>query len=140
MKPTQFNYLSEESAPYLRYTDFAGSPLNRNRLSCIVGMLEACEATESIHSILEVGCGIGNICIPLASLGYDVKAIDIDGASTEIMLWKNPFDNLRVETLAVEDEDVGSYDVIVLTEVLEHVPNAEDFFRNIVRRMRPERG
>jgi len=133
MKPPQFDYLPDDSAPYLRYTEFAGSPINRNRLGCIISMLETGGVHPGEHSILEVGCGIGNICIPLASLGYDVKAIDIDETSIGITARRNIFDNLRVQVLAVEDEDVAAYDAIILTEVLEHLPDADAFFESIVK-------
>ena len=137
MKQPRFDYLSDDSAPYLRHTDFAGSPINRNRLGCIISMLETGGVCPGEHSLLEVGCGIGNICIPLAGLGYNIKAIDIDDASTGITARRNIFDNLRVQTLAVEDEDVAAYDAIILTEVLEHLPDADAFFENIVKRLRP---
>ena len=42
-----------------------------------------------------------------------------------------------MQTLAVEDEDVAAYDAIILTEVLEHLPDADAFFANIIKRMRP---
>jgi hypothetical protein len=41
-----------------------------------------------------------------------------------------------LEVRAVEDESVADYDVIILTEVLEHIRLADDFLRGIVQRMR----
>jgi len=136
MEPPRFDYLFDDSASYLCHTDFAGSPINRNRLGCIISMLETGGLYPGKHSLLEVGCGIGNICLPLAGLGYNVKAIDIDEVSTGISARRNIFDNLCVQTLAVEDEDVAAYDAVILTEVLEHLPSADAFFENIVKRMR----
>lgn len=138
MNRAHFHYLSPDSAPYLSYTDFAESPLNRNRLGGIIGMLEYCGGQPGRHSLLEIGCGIGNVSIPLASLGYRIKAIDIDEASVKETERRNVFDNLEVRMKSVEEEDLSLYDVIILSEVMEHVPEADAFFSDIVARMNPK--
>jgi 2-polyprenyl-3-methyl-5-hydroxy-6-metoxy-1,4-benzoquinol methylase len=71
--------------------------------------------------ILEVGCGSGNIALPLASLGHRVRATDIDPTSIEFARSRNRFSNLSLEVAGIETRDTGPYEVIIASEVLEHI-------------------
>lgn len=119
--PVSLSYVAKGAAAYLRHTEFDSSPVHRNRLAGIVAMLEQCGSNPASVRVLEVGCGVGNICIPLASLGYDVTATDIHGPSVEIARSKNSFANLKFVNQPLEQLGLADYDVIILTEVLEHV-------------------
>jgi 2-polyprenyl-3-methyl-5-hydroxy-6-metoxy-1,4-benzoquinol methylase len=76
--------------------------------------------------VLEVGCGTGNISVPLASLGYSVVGTDLDQKSIQYLTSLNVFKNARFE---VYDVDLNPYtsherfDVVILSEVLEHLRN-----------------
>jgi 2-polyprenyl-3-methyl-5-hydroxy-6-metoxy-1,4-benzoquinol methylase len=89
--------------------------------------------------ILEIACGMGGITLPLASLGCKVVALDIDRNSVkhvEKIAKERQFDNLHV---SVEDgckfSDDSSYDIIVASEVFEHVLNPTMLAENIAKRM-----
>ena len=135
IRPESFEYTPVGGAPYLQHTAFDKSPCNRNRLACIVRMIEACG--QGPKNILEIGCGNGNIAIPIASLGHRVKAIDAHGPSIEIAKGRNRFPNLQFEHVPLEQVELKDFDVIVLTEVLEHVPRCGDMLGHISRGMRP---
>lgn len=120
-EPVPVSYVAKGSADYLRHTAFDASPVHRNRLADIVAMLGECGPNPSAIRVLEVGCGIGNICIPLASLGYDITATDIHGPSVDIARSKNTFANLKFVNEPLEKISLGGYDVVIVTEVLEHV-------------------
>ena len=135
IRPEPFEYIAAGGAPYLQHTEFDASPSNRNRLSCIVRMIEACG--QGPKNILEIGCGNGNIAIPVASLGHRVKAIDAHGPSVEIARSRNRFSNLQLEHILLEQVDLKEYDIIILTEVLEHVARCADMIGHISRNMRP---
>lgn len=130
-----FEYTAAGGAPYLQHTEFDASPSHRNRLACIIRMIAACG--QGPMKILEIGCGVGNIAIPVASLGHRVKAIDAHGPSIEIATSRNPFPNLQFEHIPLEQVDLRDYDIIILTEVLEHVAPCRDMLRTINRNMRP---
>jgi 2-polyprenyl-3-methyl-5-hydroxy-6-metoxy-1,4-benzoquinol methylase len=136
MTPERFDYTDRDSAPYLQYTAFGSSPVHRNRLACIIRMLEKCEHTTPLR-VLEVGCGVGNISIPIASLGYHVKAIDIHGPSVAAASARNPFSNLQFQNIAMEAIDLKEFDAIILTEVIEHVAGYREMLKTVVGGMRP---
>ena len=110
---------------YHRYTELDKEPGGLRRLDLIAEAIESyreCTSKQSAR-VLDVGCGNGQIGIPLASLGYDVVGIDSDPRSIETASDTNPFDNatfLVQDALALEVE--GPFDAIVCCEVLEHLP------------------
>ncbi len=82
----------------------------------------------SQQSILEFGCGTGfMITIPLLQAGYDIYGIDIDVNS--INYGKNIFKekNLDQNKLILGDisDHPGDVDVIIASEVLEHLSDSE---------------
>lgn len=129
-----FEYTAAGEAPYLQHTEFDASPSHRNRLACIIRMIKACG--QGPMNILEIGCGVGNIAIPVASLGHRVKAIDVHGPSIEVAASRNPFPNAQFEHIPLQQVDLRDYDVIILTEVLEHVGPCGDMLRTISQNMR----
>lgn len=122
--------------PYLKQTVFNTSPTHRNRLACIVRMLEEHKKTSTLR-ILEVGCGLGNIALPIANQGYPVLAIDIHEPSIIAAQQQNSFSNLQFKHMAVSEVDLEEFDVIILTEVLEHVSDYRDMLGGIHKAMRP---
>jgi 2-polyprenyl-3-methyl-5-hydroxy-6-metoxy-1,4-benzoquinol methylase len=90
--------------------------------------------------ILEVACGRGGITFPLASLGCEVKAFDIDESDAEFLRTetiKREIGNLDV---TVDDgytfNDGRDYDIVIASEVFEHVMDPFRLAENITRRMK----
>jgi len=125
--PDVLQYVREDSEPYLNYSEFNRSPVHRARLACIIQMLARAVPSRQ-GRILEIGCGVGNIAIPIASLGYNVTACDIHEPSIVSACRSNQFNNLHFIHGSIESVDPGEYDVVILTEVLEHV----DKYREMV--------
>ena len=77
--------------------------------------------------VLDIGCGGGPMSLYFANQGAYVKGIDLsEKAIAENLKTKDHFGLKNLE-FACEDfmdfEDVNTYDVILLTEVLEHIPD-----------------
>jgi len=85
-------------------------------------------------NILEVGCGNGNICYQLAYEGHHVKGIDLDEASIAYANAHFKNENLEYEVKAAEELINGhTYDVIICSEVLEHLYDPISVLRTITR-------
>ncbi len=135
IRPEPFEYTARGTASYLQYTEFDASPSHRNRLASIIRMIDL--GGPAKMNILEIGCGVGNISIPIASLGHQVKAIDMHAPSVEIARSRNPFPNAHFEHVRLEEMKLSDFDLIILTEVLEHVDRYQDMLSYIGRNMRP---
>jgi ubiquinone biosynthesis O-methyltransferase len=73
--------------------------------------------------VLDVGCGNGSeLALPLARLGFQVTGIDIHGPSIEHAKQLGvDIKNLSYICGRVEDLKSPPYDVVILSEVLEHL-------------------
>lgn len=85
-----------------------------------------CEINDKI-SILDVGCGTGqSITIPLGEAGYKILGVDIDEESIRLAVDSNPYSNVRFKAVDIL-KLANSFDVIIFSEVLEHLKKPEKF-------------
>jgi 2-polyprenyl-6-hydroxyphenyl methylase/3-demethylubiquinone-9 3-methyltransferase len=92
-------------------------------------------------SILDVGCGGGLICEPLARLGADVTGIDAVNESIDVakshahmMSLNIGYKNLLPEDLIAKGQ---VYDVLINMEVIEHVADIEIFMATCAKLIKP---
>jgi 2-polyprenyl-6-hydroxyphenyl methylase/3-demethylubiquinone-9 3-methyltransferase len=94
--------------------------------------------------ILDVGCGGGILCEPLARLGAEVVGIDPVEESIEVARNHAAQMNLSPTYLpySVEDlpEDLPLFDVIIASEIIEHVPDPHHFIEACTAHLKPSGG
>ena len=81
-----------------------------------------CRPADSLR-VLDVGCGNGSeLALPLARLGFQVTGIDIHAPSVEHARQLGvDLTNLSYVCGQVEELKSPPYDVVILSEVLEHL-------------------
>lgn len=118
---------------YLEYSNFR-TEVQLKRLKLIVSLTEKLSKKSGrFLKILDVGCGIGNISIPLASLGHEVLGIDIDKPTIIKARELNSFKNAQFKVLTVDDiPRTRKFDIIICCEILEHLNNPNSFLASIL--------
>lgn len=122
------------SRAYYKYTDYNKVPSGLKKLDFIVRSIYGSQRDpdNTKIKILDIGCGNGNIAIPLASIGYSLVGIDIDRPSIEKAMMKNCVDNAKFKVM-----DAGKltaeekFDFVVCSEVLEHLQNPFRFLKSM---------
>lgn len=109
-------------------------------LEWTVSFFQTCHYQEPKDmQVLEIGCGAGNICAPLASLGFLVIGTDVDPESIRYLANKNMFADAQFGVYDVDLAPLAGdqlFDVVVLSEVLEHLSDPARALRHIVSKLR----
>ena len=136
----------DESGPFQIL--HAITPLRMDFIKEKVGVYFACpEASLKPFQglrILDVGCGGGLLCEPLARLGADVTGIDPLEENIAVAKDHAHAMGLSITYLShtAEDlpEDFSSFDVVVASEIIEHVINPDGFLKACVKHIKPKGG
>jgi 2-polyprenyl-6-hydroxyphenyl methylase/3-demethylubiquinone-9 3-methyltransferase len=94
--------------------------------------------------ILDVGCGGGLLCEPLARLGAEV--VGIDPVEENIVLARAHADAMGLSITylphAIEEvpQDLGSFDVVIASEIIEHVQDPDGFLKGCTERLKARGG
>ncbi len=120
---------------YHEYSEYSHGSLLALLDFVITSMREYLPNTAKALRGLDIGCGSGNITIPLAFLGYQMVGIDISPGEIEnAERKKSRRDN---PTFLIGDaENLGiaeraSFDFVICTEVLEHLHHPEKALNSI---------
>lgn len=159
----------KKSKPYHQYTDFDKEPGGLRKLDFVVQALERhfSGRPKSEIKILDVGCGNGNISLPLASLGYQVLGIDADPLSIKNVKKKieafcetpHPprcagkfpnakfliFDAQKLEKLSSYVFERPSknarqgvlFDCVIASEFFEHLKDPQNFAKSVYQTLNP---
>ena len=85
------------------------------------------EWIPTAHRILEVGCGEGAVTERLARLYPDADILAIDITPRVGRLFRGRQDHVTFQQIAVQQvaaEQPGTFDLVILSDVLHHVPSA----------------
>jgi 2-polyprenyl-6-hydroxyphenyl methylase / 3-demethylubiquinone-9 3-methyltransferase len=92
-------------------------------------------------AVLDIGCGGGLVCEPLARLGAAVTGIDPAADNVEAARRHAAGQGLAIDYRAARVEDLVAesrlYDAVVCLEVMEHVPDAGLFLMSCAALVRP---
>ena len=124
--------------------------MNPCRLEAIVSRIiyhfERDHATDTPLSglkILDIGCGGGMVCEPLARLGAKVTGLDLAENLLEVARLHAADQGLEIDYRALSAEELaqkegGAFDVVLALEILEHLPNPSDFIESIKTLVNPQ--
>ncbi|MDC0164377.1 bifunctional 2-polyprenyl-6-hydroxyphenol methylase/3-demethylubiquinol 3-O-methyltransferase UbiG [Candidatus Pelagibacter bacterium] len=84
-------------------------------------------------NILDIGCGGGLICEPMARLGAKVTGIDASNKNINVAKLHSKKNGLNINYLNASPEslnDIDKFDIILNLEVVEHVENVNLYIRS----------
>ena len=92
------------------------------------------------RSALDVGCGAGLLCEPLARLGGTVTGVDAAPENIEAAKAHAALSGLQIDYRAGEiaAQGLGQFDIVTSMEVIEHVNDPAVFIGELKRHLKPE--
>lgn len=90
-------------------------------------------------SALDIGCGAGLVCEPLARLGADVTGVDAAADNVAAASAHAESSGLDIRYMAGEVAalNIGTFDLVTCLEVVEHVADKEQFLADVAARITP---
>ena len=104
----------------------------------VIPFIEKYMAVNSNVKVLEIGCGEGGNMAPFVELGCKVVGVDIN--ESRLKLAKEYFEeidnseNLELIYKNIYEltfEDIGRFDLIIMRDVIEHIPDQEKFLNYV---------
>ncbi len=110
----------------------------------IVGHFDKDEDAFNVYkglNFLDIGCGGGLVCEPLARLGGKITGLDADKQAISVAQDHAKNENLDISYLNTTAEqlvlDKKTFDVVTALEIIEHVDNREEFLKNCLKLVKP---
>lgn len=91
-------------------------------------------------SALDIGCGAGLLCEPLARLGAAVTGVDAAAENVAAAAAHAEGVGLDIRYMAgeVAGLDIGTFDLVTSVEVIEHVADKPAFLKDVAARLAPD--
>ncbi len=140
MAQTDFGVTSDFSPIASRYDETRELPKALLR-TCYQRLIQHGLLPES-GIILDAGCGTGQVSLPLAEMGYEIRGYDVSPEMLAIARskchprWQVRYAAADVRCLPEEDDSV---DAIVVSKLFQHVSNWQGAARELLRVLRPGR-
>ena len=92
-------------------------------------IIDALPVWGDVKTTLDVGCGNATVSRRLEQMGYQVEALDLERKES----WDYPAGVKFIEGDFMTTKELKtSYDVVMCSEVLEHLPNYKEFFDKLL--------
>ena len=111
-----------------------------NSTAYVLPFLENTQAIDSQTKVLEVGTGEGGVLVPFIQRGCYCVGVDLAQARIDIAnaMLESEVSSGKVEFLCINIYDSlfinrfkHEFDIIILKDVIEHVPNQKDFIAHL---------
>jgi 2-polyprenyl-3-methyl-5-hydroxy-6-metoxy-1,4-benzoquinol methylase len=106
------------------------------RRSILRRIVDAVLPPKPGRRVLDIGCGVGSTLTAFhpdySCVGYDPSADAVEFARAQ-----HPQFELHVGTSSDAADSIAGVDVVLLNDVIEHVPDDRAMLREVVERMRP---
>ena len=116
------------------HTEAAGNGASGEKLTSVfVGLVKR---LDGVRSICDLGCGNGHISGRLAELGYEVTGVDASASGIQIAQHAYPQGNF-VHALIDQDLKIGKFDLVISSDVIEHLYRPSDLLEATVSQLKP---
>ncbi len=89
--------------------------------------------------VLDIGCGGGLVCEPMARLGAAVTGADADRIAIEVAKSHAKQSGLKINYRNQAAEDIQEqFDVVLALEIIEHVSNPAEFLKHCAALCKPD--
>ena len=122
------------------YTEFewraerAGNGESGEKLTRV--FVELVKKLDGVQSICDLGCGNGHITGRLAALGYHVTGVDASASGIQIAQRAYPR-VVFVHALIDRDLSLGQFDLVISSDVIEHLYRPSDLLEAAVSQLKP---
>jgi len=111
----------------------------------VIPYIEEVKEINAEKRILEIGCGEGGNMAPFIELGCEVVGVDLNGPQLErAQMYIDedyPGANVRLMHQNIYDitaEEIGHFDIVMLRDVIEHIPDQGKFLQHLKSFLQPE--
>ncbi|MEL6926561.1 MAG: class I SAM-dependent methyltransferase [Bacteroidota bacterium] len=110
----------------------------------VIPYIEQSMTVDAHTSVLEIGCGEGGNMVPFIERGCKVVGVDISEYRIQnaLRFLQEHMDGNNVQLLTqdiykVDPEVLGCFDLIIMRDVIEHIPNQERFLTFVKQFLTP---
>lgn len=124
---------------FFQATNYHSIPGGRKKLDYLFSVARRLQSERSEVRVLDVGCGNGGLAFPLAAIDCSVLGVHVHASTIERNRAQNVAPNARFEVVPGAVFDLGEpFDLIVCSEVLEHLDEPQPLVATMSRHLEPE--